>query len=416
MRATLAAQDDAPPGVGTGRLDPFVVEWDCSTQSPLADLARRHPTLSWAIRPLGFRWAVRCSGPVAAVAEIRDDTRWDPSKVLLSASGEVPLTFAYAPAASETSVLQRIAAGGGFILPPLQMRDGRLRVRFLSTSEAGAAPPAAWSARAALVSKRRLSPTKLRTELDRQIPSGPRLTPRQSEVLLEAVRAGYYEVPRRADVREVARRLSLGRSTAEEHLRAAESAVIRSAVHEISLPNPPEGPSQSHPATEHFAEFSTELDLYVELAMRGDRIAAVRLLRRMPARSDDRSHPLLHRIIEHIRTGTGDLRDLPVDLDVSPFERRVLEELRRIPPGQTRTYADIARRLGEPTAARAVGNACAHNPAVVVIPCHRVVPSRGGIGQYSAEGGPETKRRLLETERAAASAPTPTSKDRGKRV
>ena len=413
MHAKLAAHQS---GVGSGKMDAFVVEWECATQSPLAGLSKRCPTLSWTIRPLGFRWVVRCSGPVAALAEMRGDTGWDTSAVLLGSSDEVPLTFAYAPATSETRVLQRIATGGGFMLPPLQMRGGRLRVRFLSTSERGAALPGTWSARASLVSKRRLSPTKLRAELDRQIPSGPRLTPRQSEVLLEAVRAGYYEVPRRADVREVARRLSLGRSTAEEHLRAAESAVIRSAVDGIDTPNSSEAPSQSSPAMEHFSQFSTELDLYVDLSMRGDRIAAVRLLRRMPERTGDSSHPLLRRIIEHIRTGTGDLRDLPVDLDVSPFERRVLEELRRIPPGQTRTYADIARRLGEPSAARAVGNACAHNPAVVVIPCHRVVPARGGIGQYSAEGGPETKRRLLETERAAASAHTPLSRGRGRRV
>src|SRR5439155_645252 len=96
----------------------------------------------------------------------------------------------------------------------------------------------------------------------------------------------------------------------------------------------------------------------------------------------------------------GDLRDIPVDLEVAPFEREVLDFLRTIPPGETITYGEIARRLGRPGASRAVGTACARNPAVIVIPCHRVVPKSGGLGNYSSEGGPETKRKLLEREGA----------------
>lgn len=91
----------------------------------------------------------------------------------------------------------------------------------------------------------------------------------------------------------------------------------------------------------------------------------------------------------------------PVDLTtVGPFERRVLEELRRIPKGEVRTYRDVAARLGHPTATRAVGNACAKNPVPLLIPCHRVVRSDGGLGGYSLRGGVALKRKLLEREDA----------------
>ena len=125
------------------------------------------------------------------------------------------------------------------------------------------------------------------------------------------------------------------------------------------------------------------------------------LKRKAPAETAGSDHPYLARILEHIHTGKGDLRDIPLALEVAPFEREVLEFLRTIPAGETITYGEIARRLGRPGASRAVGTACARNPAVIVIPCHRVVPKSGGLGNYSSEGGPETKRRLLEREGAS---------------
>lgn len=91
----------------------------------------------------------------------------------------------------------------------------------------------------------------------------------------------------------------------------------------------------------------------------------------------------------------------PVDLSRVPaFERAVLQALRRIPPGQVRSYGEIARALGKPTAARAVGTACARNPLPLLIPCHRVVRSDGGLGGYSLKGGVALKRQLLEAEGA----------------
>jgi methylated-DNA-[protein]-cysteine S-methyltransferase len=89
----------------------------------------------------------------------------------------------------------------------------------------------------------------------------------------------------------------------------------------------------------------------------------------------------------------------PVDLTrVGPFQRRVLEQLRRIPRGEVRTYRAIAGEIGHPGATRAVGTACARNPVPLVIPCHRVVRSDGGLGGYSLRGGVALKRRLLEQE------------------
>jgi methylated-DNA-[protein]-cysteine S-methyltransferase len=90
-----------------------------------------------------------------------------------------------------------------------------------------------------------------------------------------------------------------------------------------------------------------------------------------------------------------------VDLTrLGPFEREVLAVLRRIPAGTVRTYGEIAATLGQPGAARAVGMACARNPLPLLIPCHRVVRSDGGLGGYSLRGGVALKRRLLEAEGA----------------
>lgn len=89
--------------------------------------------------------------------------------------------------------------------------------------------------------------------------------------------------------------------------------------------------------------------------------------------------------------------DLPVDLRVTAFQKRVLDELCKIPYGATRTYGEIAAAIGEPKAARAVGRACATNPVPLVIPCHRVVGSNGSLTGYAY--GTERKQFLLDMER-----------------
>lgn len=89
--------------------------------------------------------------------------------------------------------------------------------------------------------------------------------------------------------------------------------------------------------------------------------------------------------------------DLPLSYDGSEFRVSVLDALREIPYGEIRTYAEVAEAVGSPRAYRAVGTACAENPLPIIIPCHRVVPSSGGVGSYT--GGSAMKRRLLDFER-----------------
>lgn len=84
---------------------------------------------------------------------------------------------------------------------------------------------------------------------------------------------------------------------------------------------------------------------------------------------------------------------------MSPFQRRVLRATLRIPYGRTSTYGKIALSIGNPRAARAVGRALGANPLPLVIPCHRIIASDGGLGGYSAAGGVRVKQKLLNLER-----------------
>jgi AraC family transcriptional regulator of adaptative response/methylated-DNA-[protein]-cysteine methyltransferase len=89
--------------------------------------------------------------------------------------------------------------------------------------------------------------------------------------------------------------------------------------------------------------------------------------------------------------------DIPVRLHGTAFQRRVWRALRRIPYGQTWSYARLARAIGHPRAVRAVAQACAANPVPLLVPCHRVIRSDGSLGGYSS--GLWRKRRLLAVER-----------------
>jgi methylated-DNA-[protein]-cysteine S-methyltransferase len=92
--------------------------------------------------------------------------------------------------------------------------------------------------------------------------------------------------------------------------------------------------------------------------------------------------------------------DLALSLSGTPFQRAVWQELRRIPHGETVSYRELAERIGRPTAARAVGLANGRNPVGIIVPCHRVIGSAGGLTGYG--GGLDRKRRLLEFERRPA--------------
>jgi methylated-DNA-[protein]-cysteine S-methyltransferase len=90
--------------------------------------------------------------------------------------------------------------------------------------------------------------------------------------------------------------------------------------------------------------------------------------------------------------------DCPLAPEVSAFQWRVMQALQRIPSGHTRSYAELAALLDPPSAARAVGGACARNPLPLIMPCHRVVGSQGQLTGFA--GGVEAKAWLLEFERA----------------
>ncbi|MBK1667690.1 hypothetical protein CKO28_06535 [Rhodovibrio sodomensis] len=114
-------------------------------------------------------------------------------------------------------------------------------------------------------------------------------------------------------------------------------------------------------------------------------------------RDDEAILPALEAVLDYLH-GQSPHIDLPLDVRATAFQRRVWQGLLAIPPGETRSYGDLAAELGTPGAARAVGSACAHNPVALVIPCHRVTRADGGLGGY--RWGVAAKQALLEREKA----------------
>jgi methylated-DNA-[protein]-cysteine S-methyltransferase len=138
-----------------------------------------------------------------------------------------------------------------------------------------------------------------------------------------------------------------------------------------------------------------------------------RMARRFPDLKEDAPPPFVLEAISAITAlleghppEPSDLSHLPLDMEgVPPFHQRVYELARRIPPGETLTYGDVARRLGEAGAARAVGQALGANPFAPVVPCHRVLGAQTGTGGFSAHGGLQTKLKMLEIEGARIGGP-----------
>ena len=107
-------------------------------------------------------------------------------------------------------------------------------------------------------------------------------------------------------------------------------------------------------------------------------------------------------IVALLEGADDDLTSIPLDPDhIPPFNQRVYDVTRAIPPGETLTYGEIAAAIGEPGAARAIGRALGENPYPIIIPCHRVLAAGGKMGGFSGTGGIVTKRRILAIESRA---------------
>ena len=117
-----------------------------------------------------------------------------------------------------------------------------------------------------------------------------------------------------------------------------------------------------------------------------------------PMRSPERMAESLHQVEEYL-AGKRAAFDLPIDMRfLTDFQRTVLRAVMRVPRGEVITYGALARVIGRPKAARAVGRALGSNPIPIVIPCHRVLASDGSLGGYSGRGGVRTKADLLRLE------------------
>jgi methylated-DNA-[protein]-cysteine S-methyltransferase len=371
---------------------------------PLQALTERHEALVVDAYPVPPYLLLQCIGTEEDLDEAQELLR-SARSVLHESRGDGRATLLLHADEAEDSVVAFLATRAAHVLPPVRWQGGEARVTLLVEDATDLRALTALFPEGRLLSKRALANGAAREALGSPLLL-PSLTAKQASALVAAFDAGYYDVPRRVTTDEIGRAVGIARSTFQEHLNRAEQQVVRAMLPLVRMrataPEPVSTRARDE-ALAAYSRFSRELGVYIRLEVLRGRVSGV-LLTRSAAKGANASHPYLTRILEHVRTGKGDLTDIPLHLEVTPFERQVLEFLRKIPRGRTITYGEIAARLGRPGAARAVGQVVARNPIPVVIPCHRVLPASGGIGGYSGGNGPETKRRLLEREGAL---PTP---------
>lgn len=145
--------------------------------------------------------------------------------------------------------------------------------------------------------------------------------------------------------------------------------------------------------------------LCLQLPESSERATRGRLRRRFPDLAEAEPSASVCQAIEGVvallRGEPIDLSDIALDMrGVPEFNRRVYAIAREIPAGETLTYGDVAKRLGDPAAARAVGQALGQNPFAIIVPCHRVLGADRKPGGFSAGGGVRTKLRILSIEQA----------------
>ncbi len=119
------------------------------------------------------------------------------------------------------------------------------------------------------------------------------------------------------------------------------------------------------------------------------------------SRDDEALSPVAAQV-ERLLSGSAATANIPIDIQGTAFQQMVWETLRKIPAGQTRSYAEVAASIGRPKAVRAVANACASNSVALVVPCHRVVQKNGSLAGY--RWGVKRKKELLEREQSAVSS------------
>ncbi|QEX19280.1 methylated-DNA--protein-cysteine methyltransferase [Hypericibacter terrae] len=151
----------------------------------------------------------------------------------------------------------------------------------------------------------------------------------------------------------------------------------------------------------------------LQLPEANDAATRARLRRRHPGLEEAAAAPpeilqAIAAIVALLEGEKNDLAGIALDMRAVPdFNRQVYEVARRIPPGRTRSYGEIATELGDRLLARDVGQALGQNPFAIIVPCHRVMGANGKVGGFSANGGVETKLRMLTIEGAQLGS-TPT--------
>jgi methylated-DNA-[protein]-cysteine S-methyltransferase len=213
----------------------------------------------------------------------------------------------------------------------------------------------------------------------------------------------------------------LRRVASEESMSACNGDNVQRAHHTLRKAGATWPPRLQEPRAmpTHYAGFETAIGrclvawgdrglVAVQLPEADDAAMFARLRRRAAHATAAEPPPQVRQAIEAVRALLSgkrtDLSQLPLDMrGVPELHVRVYDIARRIPAGQTLTYGEIARRLGDPRLARAVGQALGRNPFAPVVPCHRVLAAHGRSGGFSAHGGVRTKLRLLAIEGATLS-------------